>query len=86
MATTNVPSDIEIAQAAKLEDIEAIAEKMGLTRADIEFYGENMAKIKLEAIDRMKDRPNAKYVVVTAVTPTPLGCLLYTSPSPRDPD
>ena len=73
MATKKVPSDIEIAQAATLEPIEAIAEKMGLSRADIEFYGENMAKIKLEAIEKLKDRPNAKYVVVTAITPTPLG-------------
>ena len=73
MATKKVPSDIEIAQAATLEPIEAIAEKMSLSRADIEFYGENMAKIKLEAIEKLKDRPNAKYVVVTAITPTPLG-------------
>jgi len=73
VTTKKVPSDIEIAQAATLEPIEAIAEKMGLSRADIEFYGENMAKIKLEAIEKLKDRPNAKYVVVTAITPTPLG-------------
>lgn len=71
--TKKVPSDIEIAQAARLLPIEAIAEKMGLERVDIEFYGESMAKIKLEAIDKLKDRPNAKYVVVTAITPTPLG-------------
>lgn len=70
---TTVPSDIDIAQAATLEPIEAIAEKMGLTRGDIEFYGDSMAKIKLEAVARLKDNPNAKYVVVTAVTPTPLG-------------
>ncbi len=73
MAKTNVPSDIEIAQAAKLEPIEAIAEKMGLTRADIEFYGDSIAKIKLEALEKLEERPNAKYIVVTAVTPTPLG-------------
>ena len=71
--TTSVPSDIDIAQAAKLEPIEAIAEKMGLTRADIELYGEQMAKVKLEAIEKLEKRPNAKYVVVTAITPTPLG-------------
>jgi len=68
-----VPSDIEIAQAAKLQPIEAIAEKMGLVRQDIEFYGDSMAKIKLEAIEKLQNRPNAKYVVVTAITPTPLG-------------
>ncbi len=71
--TNPIPSDIEIAQAAQLEPIEAIAEKMGLRRADIELYGDSMAKIKLEAIEMLKDRPNAKYIVVTAVTPTPLG-------------
>ena len=71
--TNPVPSDIEIAQAAQLDPIESIAEKMGLSRADIELYGENMAKIKLEAIEKLQARPNAKYVVVTAVTPTPLG-------------
>ncbi|MCB0108943.1 MAG: formate--tetrahydrofolate ligase, partial [Caldilineaceae bacterium] len=71
--TNPIPSDIEIAQAATLEPIEAIAEKMGLSRADIELYGDTMAKVKLEAIDKLKDRPNAKYVVVTAITPTPLG-------------
>ena len=42
--TTNVPNDIDIAQAATLEPIETIAEKMGLTRADIELYGDAMAK------------------------------------------
>jgi formate--tetrahydrofolate ligase len=68
-----VPSDIEIAQAATLQPIEAIAEKMGLSRNDIEFYGESMAKVKLEATDKLQNRPNAKYVVVTAITPTPLG-------------
>jgi formate--tetrahydrofolate ligase len=68
-----VPSDIEIAQAATLLPIEAIAEKLGLTRKDIELHGDYMAKIKLEAIEKFKDRPNAKYVVVTAITPTPLG-------------
>ncbi|MEM7125172.1 MAG: formate--tetrahydrofolate ligase [Chloroflexota bacterium] len=70
---TSVPSDIEIAQAATLQPIESVAEKMGLTRSDIEFYGDNMAKVKLEALESLSSRPNAKYVVVTAVTPTPLG-------------
>src|SRR5690606_30620873 len=71
--TKPVPSDLEIAQAATLQPIEAIAEKMGLTRADIELYGDNMAKIKLETIERLQSRPNAKYVLVTSITPTPLG-------------
>ena len=73
MPSTPVPSDLEIAQAAKLLPIEAIAEKMGLERDDIEFYGKSMAKIRLEVVEKLKDRPNAKYILVTAVTPTPLG-------------
>ena len=71
--TTNVPSDLDIAQAAKLEPIEAIAEQMGLDRSDIELYGDQIAKVKLEARDKLKDRPDAKYILVTAITPTPLG-------------
>lgn len=46
---------------------------MGLTRDDIEFYGKYMAKVRLETLEKLKDRPNAKYILVTAVTPTPLG-------------
>jgi len=73
MPSTPVPSDLDIAQAAKLLPIEAIAEKMGLERDDIEFYGKSMAKIRLEVLEKLKDRPNAKYILITAVTPTPLG-------------
>ncbi|MBI3957916.1 MAG: formate--tetrahydrofolate ligase [Chloroflexi bacterium] len=73
MPSKPVSSDLEIAQAAKLEPIEAIAEKMGLERDDIEFYGRSMAKIRLEVLEKLKDRPNARYILVTAVTPTPLG-------------
>ena len=69
----SVPSDIEIAQAATLEPIEAIAEKMGLERSDIELYGDRMGKVKLEALEKLSGRPDAKYILVTAITPTPLG-------------
>ena len=66
-------SDIEIAQAAKMKPIIEIAESMGLVEDDLELYGKYKAKIKLEVLNRLKDRPNAKYVDVTAITPTPLG-------------
>ncbi|HEY3314850.1 MAG TPA: formate--tetrahydrofolate ligase [Bacillota bacterium] len=66
-------SDIEIAQAAKMEPIVQIAKKMGLTEDDLELYGKYKAKISLDVIPRLKDKPDAKYVVVTAITPTPLG-------------
>lgn len=68
-----VPSDIEIAQAAKLKPIIEIARKIGLDEDDLELYGKYKAKVHLDVIDRLKDRPNAKYIDVTAITPTPLG-------------
>ncbi len=70
----NIPSDLAIAQNAKLVHINKIAEEMGLDpETDLEHYGKHVAKINLEALDRLKARPNAKYVDVTAITPTPLG-------------
>jgi formate--tetrahydrofolate ligase len=56
-----------------LKPIEEIAEMMGLERGDIEMYGTTKAKIRLDAIDKLKDRPRARYIAVTAITPTPLG-------------
>ena len=73
MSKRAVPSDLEIAQAADLRPIWEIAEKMGLSRSDIELHGDHMAKVRLEAIEGLADRPNARYVLVTAITPTPLG-------------
>ena len=70
---TPVPSDLDIAQAATLEPIGAIAERMGLVEDDIDRHGDHLAKIKLSAIDRLADQPDAKYILVTAITPTPLG-------------
>lgn len=69
-----IPSDLEIAQNANLLHINQIAEQMGLDPdRDLEHYGKYVAKINLEALNRLQDRPNAKYVDVTAITPTPLG-------------
>ena len=73
MSRRAVPSDLEIAQAADLRPIWEIAERMGLGRSDIELYGDHMAKVRLEAVEALADRPNARYVLVTAITPTPLG-------------
>jgi formate--tetrahydrofolate ligase len=71
---TTIPSDLEIAQSANLVHINQIAEEMGLDPdTDLEHYGKYIAKINLEALDKLKDRPDAKYVDVTALTPTPLG-------------
>ena len=69
-----IPSDLSIAQNAELLRIDRIAEQMGLEPdRDLEHYGPHVAKIKLEALEHLRDRPNAKYVDVTAITPTPLG-------------
>ena len=67
------PSDLEIAQAAPLSPLLDIAREMGIGKHLIEPYGDSLAKIKLAAIDELSDRPKAKYVVVSAITPTPLG-------------
>ena len=67
-------SDLDIAQSANLLHIDQIAEQMGLDpERDLEHYGKHIAKISLESLERLQSRPNAKYVVVTALTPTPLG-------------
>ena len=68
-----MPSDLEIARAAQLRPIADVAAGMGIDAKLLEYYGENVAKIKLAAIEELADRPKAKYVVVSAVTPTPLG-------------
>jgi formate--tetrahydrofolate ligase len=67
-------SDLAIAQQAQLKHIHEIIDQMGLSPDDIDVFGSPyVAKFRLEALDKLKDRPNAKYIDVTAITPTPLG-------------
>jgi formate--tetrahydrofolate ligase len=66
-------SDLEIARAASLKPIDQVAEEMGLAPDLLEPYGRHVMKVDLSAIERLADRPRAKYVVVSAITPTPLG-------------
>ena len=68
-----VPSDIEIAQAATPIPIDRIAGEIGVLPEELELYGKNKAKVHLSIRERLKDVPNGRYVVVTAITPTPLG-------------
>ena len=68
-----VPSDIDIAQAAKLRPILDIAEEIGLREKELELFGRYKAKVHLEVRDRLTRRKNGKYIDVTAITPTPLG-------------
>jgi formate--tetrahydrofolate ligase len=66
-------SDIEIAQAAEMQPITDIAEKIGLSQDDLELYGDYKAKIKLDTYQRLQSKEDSKLVLVTAITPTPAG-------------
>jgi formyltetrahydrofolate synthetase len=68
-----VPSDIDIAQAANMRPIIDVAKELGLTEDDLDYYGKYKAKVHLDVLERLADRPNGKYIDVTAITPTPLG-------------
>jgi len=68
-----VPSDIDIAQEAKLKPILQVAAELGIRENELELYGPYKAKVKLEILERLKNKPNGKYIDVTAITPTPLG-------------
>ena len=66
-------SDVEIAQAAKMKPIEEIASKIGLAPEDLELYGRYKAKVALDAWQRVKERPDGKLILCTAINPTPAG-------------
>ena len=68
-----LPKNLEVARQAKLRPLKEIAAGIGIGEHLLEPYGEDVAKIKLDAIEELADRPKAKYVVVSAITPTPLG-------------
>src|SRR5580698_7952352 len=70
---TRVPSDIEIAQAATPLPIDQIATEAGILPEELDLYGKTKAKVHLSIVDRLKAAANGKYIVVTAITPTPLG-------------
>ncbi|MGA1074898.1 MAG: formate--tetrahydrofolate ligase, partial [Ilumatobacteraceae bacterium] len=67
------PTDLEIARAARPAPLPEVAASMGIAPHLLMPYGDELAKIRLDAIDELSDRPRGKYVVVTAITPTPLG-------------
>lgn len=66
-------SDIEIAQEAKLKPINEVAKNLGLAEDDLELYGKYKAKFSDSLIDRVRDNPDGKLVLVTAINPTPAG-------------
>jgi formate--tetrahydrofolate ligase len=73
MAQLASVDDLLIARSVPLEPIDSIAAGMGLAADLVEPYGRHVGKIKLAALEELADRPRAKYVLVSAITPTPLG-------------
>src|SRR6187455_1354411 len=71
--STTMPSSLEIAQAASLRPIGDVADELGLLDDEVEPYGRYKAKVDLSVIERLADRPDAKLINVTAITPTPAG-------------
>lgn len=66
-------TDVEIAQSAEMKDIREIAAKLDISEDELELYGKYKAKVALPLWERIKDRPNGKLVLVTAINPTPAG-------------
>ncbi|MBN1219745.1 MAG: formate--tetrahydrofolate ligase [Anaerolineae bacterium] len=68
-----MPNDLEIAQTATVQPILEIAQSIDLTEDDLELYGRYKAKVHLDVLEKFANRPQGKYIDVTAITPTPLG-------------
>lgn len=66
-------SDVEIAQEAKMKPITEVAEQLAIPADELELYGKYKAKLSLDTWQRVKDRPNGKLVLVSAINPTPAG-------------
>lgn len=66
-------TDIEIAQEAKMLHIREVAEKLGIAEDELDLYGKYKAKLSDELIERVKDEPDGKLILVTAINPTPAG-------------
>ena len=73
MTQTMIPSDIEIARQAEKRPIVEIAEQLGLNEENLELYGKEKAKISLDVWEKIKDRPDGRLILVTAINPTPAG-------------
>ncbi len=73
VAAKKFPTDLEIARAARLKPIADVGARLGLREGELELYGRYKAKVSLDVLDRLADRPDGKLIAVTAITPTPLG-------------
>ncbi|XP_032830249.1 monofunctional C1-tetrahydrofolate synthase, mitochondrial-like isoform X2 [Petromyzon marinus] len=70
---TPVPSDIEVSRAQTPKAMDLLAQEVGLLPGEVEAYGRCKAKVSLATLHRLRNQPDGKYVVVTSITPTPLG-------------
>ncbi|KAK3092906.1 hypothetical protein FSP39_008741 [Pinctada imbricata] len=70
---TPVPSDLEVAQSQVPKNIDLLAREIHLLPEEVDLYGKKKAKVSLSVLDRLKHQKNGKYIVVTGITPTPLG-------------
>ncbi|XP_029452408.1 monofunctional C1-tetrahydrofolate synthase, mitochondrial [Rhinatrema bivittatum] len=68
-----VPSDIEISRAQSPKAVDVLAKEIGLLADEIEIYGRTKAKVRLSLLERLKEQPDGKYILVAGITPTPLG-------------
>lgn len=66
-------TDVQIAQEAKMKPISEVAEQIGILDDELELYGKYKAKVSLDVFDRLKDKPDGKLILVTAINPTPAG-------------
>nr|WP_277997016.1 formate--tetrahydrofolate ligase [Moorella humiferrea] len=73
VSLAKIPSDIEIAQAAKMKPVMELARALGIEEDEVELYGKYKAKISLDVYKRLKNKPDGKLILVTAITPTPAG-------------
>ncbi|GFN22924.1 formate--tetrahydrofolate ligase [Thermanaeromonas sp. C210] len=71
--STRIPTDIEIAQRAKMKPAMELARDLGIEEDEVELYGKYKAKISLNVYRRLQDKPDGKLILVTAITPTPAG-------------
>lgn len=66
-------SDVEIAQEAQMKPIVEIAKQLDIPEEELELYGRYKTKVSLETWERIKDRPDGKLILVSAINPTPAG-------------
>ncbi len=72
-STRRMPSDLEIARSASIKPILDVARSVGLDPEDLHLYGRYKAKVDLNVLPKLSGRPTGKYIVVSAITPTPFG-------------